>query len=54
MVLGVCEHLVWELVIGPMPERLEVFLAINLPYLLVPLLLGARVWRAKPFGESAR
>jgi len=52
MVVGVCEHLIWELALGPVPQRLGVFLAINLPYLLVPLLLGARVWRAKPFGGS--
>ena len=53
MGVGVCEHLIWEMVVGPVPQRPGVFLAINLPYLLVPSLLGARVWRAKPFGERA-
>jgi len=50
MLVGVCEHLVWELTLGLAPERPAIFLAINLPYLLVPLLLGTRVWRARPFG----
>ena len=53
MVVGVCEHLAWEFRLGLVPRRPVVFLAINLPYLLVPLLLGARVWRAQPFGERS-
>ncbi len=53
MVLGVCEHLAWEFVLGPAPQRPGIFFAFTLPYLLVPLLLGVRVWRAQPFGVRA-
>jgi hypothetical protein len=53
MVLGVCEHLIWEFALGITPQRPVVFFVFTLPYLWVPLLLGARMWRAQPFGERA-
>ena len=39
-----------EFVIGPPPEHALAFLAFNLPWLIVPVLLGVRLWRADPFG----
>jgi hypothetical protein len=51
MVVGVCEHLAWEYGLGLPPQRPAAFLAVNLPYLVVPLLLGARMWHAQPFGS---
>ncbi len=49
MVVGVVEHFIWEFGLGPPPDNLPLFLAFNLPYLIVPLLLGARMWRPRPF-----
>jgi hypothetical protein len=54
MVVGVCEHLAWEFTLGLAPRRPAVFLAFNLPYLVVPLLLGFRIWHAEPFGRDSR
>lgn len=53
MVLGVFEHLLWEYALGQPPRHPGVFFAFTLPYLLVPLLLAARMWRPRPFGERA-
>jgi hypothetical protein len=50
--VGMCEHLAWEWVLGLPPRRPAALLAFNLPYLVVPLLLGVRMWRAEPFGAS--
>ena len=54
MVLGVIEHLLWEYALGNPPQRPLAFFAFTLPYLLVPLLLGARMWRPRPFGTRQR
>ncbi len=53
MTVGVVEFLAWEFALGLPPQNLPVFLAFNLPYLIVPLLLGARMWRPHPFGAPS-
>ncbi len=41
-----------EFVIGPAPEHTAMFLAFNLPWLVVPLLVAVRLWRPDPFGTG--
>ena len=53
MAHGMVEFLYWEYwLVGPRPEHGSVFLAFNLPYLVVPLLLALRMWREPPFGDG--
>ncbi len=49
MMHGVLEFVWWEFTIGPAPEKLLIFWAFNGPYVLVPILLGIRIWRPQPF-----
>ncbi|MBK8264752.1 MAG: DUF2781 domain-containing protein [Nannocystis sp.] len=53
MIVGVSEFIAWDLTSGTPPERLGLFFAFNGPYLLVPLLLAARMWREAPFSRRA-
>ncbi len=41
-----------QFAIGPEPEHTLVFLAFNLPWLIVPVLLAVRLWRPDPFGTG--
>ncbi len=43
----------WEYTIGPPPGVASVFWDFNGPYLLIPILLAARMWRADPFTRTA-
>lgn len=49
---GTCQFIWWEYAIGPAPGVAAVFWAFNGPYLLIPILLAARMWRAEPFGRN--
>jgi hypothetical protein len=51
MLHGMVEFTVWEYWIGPPPGRPLVFWAFYGPYALVPLLLGVRMWKPKPFSS---
>lgn len=52
MILAQASYLYWALVAGPHPANPPVFLALNLPYLLVPLFSVVRLWQPNPFGEG--
>ena len=52
MVYGMIQFLYWEFALGMPPRNLPVFFAFNLPYLVVPLLLGLRMRRPEPFGAG--
>ncbi len=54
MLHGCIEFMWWEYAIGPAPGNALVFWAFNAPYVLVPFLLGVRMWRAQPFGQAPR
>lgn len=50
LAVSVLEFFAWEWASGTPPSHPAVFFAINGPYLLVPLLLAARMWKPRPFG----
>ncbi len=52
MLHGAIEFFVWEYWIGPSPGTPLVFWAFNGPYVLIPFLLGVRMWRSNPFGAG--
>ncbi len=52
MVIGVVEYLFWEFSLELPPTHVAVFLAFNLPYLIVPILLGYRMRHDEPFGDT--
>ncbi len=52
MLHGAIEFFVWEYWIGPRPGNPLVFWAFNGPYVLIPFLLGVRMWRSNPFGAG--
>jgi len=49
MLHGTLEFLWWEYAVGPAPGNPLVFWALSFPYVLVPLLLGVRMWKPVPF-----
>ncbi len=49
---GMTEFICWEYGIGPAPSIPGVFWAFNLPYALVPILLGIRMGHHMPFGTN--
>ena len=51
MIHGMIEFLSWEFWIGPQPGELLIFWAFNGPYLVIPILLGVRMWKADPFSR---
>jgi hypothetical protein len=53
MVHGTVEFMWWEYSVGPPPGNPLVFWAFNAPYVIVPLLLGVRMWKPAPFGAGA-
>ncbi len=52
MLHGMTEFIYWEYRIGPAPTNFIVFWAFNLPYVLVPVLLGIRMRHHMPFGTD--
>lgn len=50
MSVSVLEFFAWESSSGTPPTHLGAFFGFNGPYLVVPLLLLARMWRPRPFG----
>ncbi len=52
MLHGALEFFWWEFQIGPPPERLAIFWAFNGPYVVLPILLGIRIWRPNPFSTG--
>lgn len=52
MTHGVIEFMYWEYAIGPPPGNPLVFWAFNAPYVIVPILLGFRMWKPMPFGAA--
>jgi len=52
IVYGTVQFTWWEFTIGPAPRVASVFWAFNGPYLLIPALLAARMWRVEPFSRS--
>jgi hypothetical protein len=52
MLHGMSEFIYWEYRIGPAPTNFIVFWAFNLPYALVPVLLGIRMRHHMPFGTD--
>ncbi len=52
MIAGMVEFFAWEWASGTPPTHLAVFFAFNGPYLLVPLLVLARMWKPRPFGAA--
>lgn len=53
MIASMIEFIAWEWSCGTPPERPAAFFLINGPYLLVALLLVARMWGPRPFGLEA-
>jgi hypothetical protein len=53
MVHGTVEFMWWEYSVGPPPGNFLVFWAFNAPYVIVPVLLGFRMWKQSPFGAEA-
>jgi len=55
MVYRTIEYLLWEFsFVGPMPTRVGYFILIHSAFLFVPIMLGARMRKAQPFGPSAQ
>jgi hypothetical protein len=52
MLHGCIEFMWWEYAVGPPPGAPIVFWAFNGPYILIPFLLGVRMWKPEPFGPS--
>jgi len=51
IVYGTAQFIWWEYTIGPAPGVDSIFWLFNGPYLLIPALLAARMWRAEPFSR---
>jgi hypothetical protein len=51
IVMSTSQFIWWEYAIGPAPGVDSIFWAFNGPYILVPILLAARVWKEQPFSR---